>query len=150
MVLRDRRILVTSILLPLLVTPLLFLASTWSVKKREQTLERTSARFAITGSRSNAVRTLTEAARNLPPGTDTNKPAGPPFNFTEVPLSDPLAALHRGDLELVLEGLTAAEAQVATNAVPARSSSPAAEKPEGDEKIVAGLPVVRTRLSRRP
>ena len=159
MVLRDRRILLTSILLPLLVTPLLLLASTWSVKKREQTLEKTSARYAIAGSQSNVVRALTEAARKLPPSADTNKPAGPRFNFTEVSSAEPIAALHRGDLELVLEGLTADELQAHTNAsvspatrsrapgqtntVPANSGSHRNDAIEEDQKIAPGLPVVR-------
>jgi sodium transport system permease protein len=158
MVLRDRRILATSILLPLLVTPLLLLASTWSVKKREQTLEKTAARYAVTGSRSDAVRALTDAARKLPPATETNKPAGPRFNFTEVSTDEPLAALHRGDLELVLEGLTAAEVQAETNTLGHTASDPASGKTNAplakagsrgtddladDERIAAELPVVR-------
>ena len=77
MVLRDRRILVTSIVLPLLVTPLLLLASTWSVKKREQTLQKTSARYAVTGSESNAVRAADRGRAQIAarPLTPMNLPA---------------------------------------------------------------------------
>ena len=47
MVLRDRRILITSILLPLLATPLIFAGSRWTLKKRESTLREAVYSYAV-------------------------------------------------------------------------------------------------------
>ncbi len=169
MVLRDRRILITSILLPLLVTPLLLLASTWSIRKRERTLEQTPARYAITGSQAETVQALAEAARKLPP-SGTNQAAGARFNFIEVAFpgravpsqptetNSPLSALHRGDLELVLEGLAGVEYRAETNHPPEPAGSPQTSTqtnstPPGkrlrgrtvasEEKVDPQVPVVR-------
>ena len=92
MVLRDRRTLVTSIVLPVLVIPLMLLGSTWTRQKREQTLERTSSRFAVTGSHRKPG--AFDRGRAQPAARHRHEEARvPPFNFTEVPFRDP-AALH--------------------------------------------------------
>src|SRR5262249_34946706 len=63
MVLRDRRILVTSILLPLLLMPLIFLGSSWSLRQRAQRLQQTVCSYAVTGPEAAAVRTLLAATQ---------------------------------------------------------------------------------------
>lgn len=61
MIFRDRRILFTSILLPILVTPLLMVASRTTLQKRERTLQAGEYRYALTGERSGEVRELYRA-----------------------------------------------------------------------------------------
>jgi hypothetical protein len=63
MVLRDRRMLITSLVLPLLVTPFMFLASSRTIKQREQALEHLTYRYAVTGSEAATVRSLLAATR---------------------------------------------------------------------------------------
>src|SRR6266567_8354463 len=113
MVLRDRRVLTAAILLPLLVTPLMFLGSSKVVKKREQKIRENVCRYAVSGPQAARVRALltatqkrldkVEPASRLPSGRpareETNAsgmpraaggtPAPLPkyagFNFKEVP-----------------------------------------------------------------
>jgi sodium transport system permease protein len=107
MVLRDRRMVVTSILLPLLVTPLTFLGSTWSLKKREHQLQAMVYRYAITGPEAAEARRLLKRVREQQaPAAPTRQAAGPKqdsFHFQEAPSDDSLAALDRGDVQFVIE-----------------------------------------------
>jgi sodium transport system permease protein len=155
MVLRDRRAVLTAILLPLLLTPLLLLASNWNLNHREKQLDRMTYRLAVTGSQAVWVHSLisataTRRASASPPTTNRA------FPFIEVTNSAPTAALHRGDLQLVLEGLTTDElraapaAAVPTNQRPAKASVrvPKLDLDDDDDTLrhqplAAGLPMVR-------
>jgi sodium transport system permease protein len=149
MVLRDRRTIVTAVVLPLVVMPLMLFGSSWTQKKHERALETTVYRYAVTGSQSNAVRALVAATRErLASETKTNDVA--PFKFEEETVTNAVAALNRGDIRFYMEGLTEEEAASeqqpdalpqgvsATNAV--AGGAPAGQ---GDGGPQAGAPVVR-------
>ena len=121
MVLRDRRILITSILLPLLLMPLIFLGSSWSLRQREQRLQQSVCYYAVTGSQADSVRTLIEATRRR--HSEAGKSRKTEFKFNETNFDQPALALDRGDLHLYLEGLTAAEA-AATSSAPTNQTGP--------------------------
>ncbi len=109
MVLRDRRTIVMSIVLPLLVMPLMLFGSNWVQQKRQRTLEQATYSFAITGSEANAVRALVEATRervSQAPGK-----AGSDFRFTEVQVKDPASALARSEIAFYMEGKPGDEAR---------------------------------------
>lgn len=148
MVLRDRRMVITSILLPLLLTPLMFLGSNWSIKKRERTLREMEYHYALAGSEAAAVRELLAATHQRLDKTNSAPASKDRFRFTETACTNALAALNQGTVQLVLEGLTAEEAS-RTNAPPAPKKSGvtagggAPEDDFGSEKPVAGAPVVR-------
>jgi hypothetical protein len=105
MVLRDRRTIVTSIILPLIVMPILLFGSVWTGKKREQTLQQTVYRYAVTGSQTNSVRALaakTQERLIADAGTNANQ-----FKFEETTVTNAPAALNNGDIHFFLEGLAA-------------------------------------------
>ncbi len=136
MAVRDRRMVLTSILLPLLITPALFLGSTWTMKKRERTLSEINYSYAVTGSQAEVVRNLLEATRARQQqghGTNDFPPAGKragengkrlrksaagpnsqPFRFHEVRCTDPAGALAKGDIHFFVEGLMPEEARQST------------------------------------
>ncbi|HVV69933.1 MAG TPA: ABC transporter permease subunit, partial [Verrucomicrobiae bacterium] len=152
MVLRDRRILVTSIVLPLLMTPLMFLGSHWSLQRRARTLREMVYHYAIAGSNAALARTFVAAARDLQnrqpeqveKGSATHhrrrrgaeRGSSTPFHFQEVSSAEPLSALDQGKIQLVLEMENAPFA--GTNA----ALQPSPEDPES-EPTMAGMRVVR-------
>ena len=154
MVLRDRRMLITSLVLPLLVTPFMILASSRTILKREQALQRMTYHYAVTGSRAAVVRSLLDATRERLAQADTNRPPKAKFQFEEVPAPDPFAALTQNRVHFVLEGVTESEAHP-TNAPPKTGLKGQKARPKGtpsapteldedeSEPFVAGVPVVR-------
>jgi sodium transport system permease protein len=145
MVLRDRRILVTSILLPLLLMPLIFLGSSWTLRKREHRLQQTVCSYAVTGSEAAAVRSLLEATRHRMNGTTNAE--GNRFRFSETNSAEPAIALEQGRIHFYLEGISYQEAlaREPTNRPPAGRPGNArrAAESEGIEFPVAGTPVIR-------
>ena len=105
MLLRDRRTVIVSIVLPLLITPLLMFGSRWVQERRELRLEASEVRLAVTGSRADSGRALiTEAVR---PRDDTTKAR---VLLKEVATQDPVASLANAELEVHVEALSAEEA----------------------------------------
>ena len=119
MVLRDRRILLSSIVLPLLVTPLIFLGTHWSIQKRARSLRQMVYHYAVAGPDRALARSVLSAARELRSHPESVVPASPPakphrhrrsnqeqpaqFRFEELDRAEPLEALNRGEVQLVLE-----------------------------------------------
>jgi sodium transport system permease protein len=102
MVLRDRRTIVMSIVVPLMVMPLMLFGSHWSQQKRQRTLAETTYAYAITGSEAGAVRALIDATRARA-SLDAGR-SGTPFRFAEVEVKAPSAALEKGDIAFYVEG----------------------------------------------
>jgi sodium transport system permease protein len=159
MVLRDRRILVTSIILPLLVTPLMFLGSNWSLQRRQKQLQTLSYHYTVTGPRQEELRSLVAFAKTLP-GSDSRpeekrrarrasgrrsaRTAGI-LQFDEVPCTNPLAALAKGEIHLVLQGDYKAQSAFDTvqkNSSPATNTIPEIKDDES-EASPAGVPLIR-------
>jgi ABC-type Na+ efflux pump permease subunit/membrane protease YdiL (CAAX protease family) len=132
MVLRDRRLLVTSILLPMLLTPLLFLGSSRGIKHREKKLEAMVCRYAVTGPQAAKVRELLKATRERIDRSPENKESKGTFKFEEVAGTNASAALAKGDIHIVLEGLDPADAAPKTKAKQPRSEDE--DKDENDTK----------------
>jgi ABC-type Na+ efflux pump permease subunit/membrane protease YdiL (CAAX protease family) len=148
MVLRDRRMLLTSIVLPLLVTPLMFLGSTMGIKRHEKKLEEMVYPYAIRGEDASAVRSLVSVTRErLDRIALTNKTV---FKFKEVTCEDAATALDKGDIQFILEGLPAdqapmpnAEERDAKRPGPSKTSVRRETPDEDEEPSVRGAPVVR-------
>lgn len=149
MVLRDRRTIITSIVLPLLVMPLMLLGSSWTIKQRNQKLKKTVCRYAVTGSQAAFVRALATATRERLAVEQAKPSAG--FRFEEVPCEDAATALSKGDVHIVLEGLTAGEAgakdqdarlKMRKKAVGTHAGTPARVEDEGEGRTVTEAPVV--------
>ena len=158
MVLRDRRMLLTSLVLPLLVTPFMILASSRTIRKREQTLQHLTYRYAVTGTQAEKVRALVAYTRERLATSETNQPGAGPhmnrFQFEEATWAKPQAALNGGKLHFILEGLTSEEARQPTLMPYAGASSTnhvrsararagtRAEQDEGETPIT-GVSVIR-------
>src|SRR5678816_3937487 len=118
MVLRDKRSVITTIILPLLLMPLMLFSSTWTSKKREEKLRTTTYECAFAGSRAEAVRVLMMSTRErLADEQKTNAKAV--FNFVEVQRPNPFMALTNGEVHFVIEGLSAQEATAQSSNRPA-------------------------------
>src|SRR5205823_8380194 len=63
MVLRDPKILLTSILMPMLLMPLLLAGSHWTLRRREARLNEATYRYAVTGENRELVRQWFRPAR---------------------------------------------------------------------------------------
>lgn len=167
MVLRDRRILFSSVILPLLITPLMFLGSNWSIKHREKRLSAMQYRFCLAGPESGALRSWVTDAANFkekpdPTGASSTEETGRShrrahrtstrnLRFEEAKPQDPMAALNRGEVHLVLEMASfGASSSALTNthgspgtSEPTRSHVEPTQEEVTGEKAVPGLPVVR-------
>jgi len=157
MVLRDRRILITSIVLPLFVTPLMFLGSNWSLQRREKQLQNLVYRYTITGAEQDEVRSLISLAKDLarsnataaversarrPAGRRSAPPAGA-LRFDEVGCTNALAALAKGEIQLVLEGLAGGRGDPAQKGAAVTTNATPAIKDDDREPSLAEVPLIR-------
>src|SRR5262245_3440666 len=165
MVLRDRRILLTSLILPLLITPVMFLGSSWSIHQRERTLREMTFRYAVIASQAIDVRALVAAAKELqsspsPSQADsgetrlTHKSRLKPekvargFNFEEKACEDALAALTKGEVQSVLQGSKASQddstapSQAAPKVARKQTTSGRPQSDDG-EAAIPGVPIIR-------
>ncbi|MGE3840007.1 MAG: ABC transporter permease subunit [Vicinamibacterales bacterium] len=116
-VLRDRRAVSMSIVLPLIITPVMFFASQWAEQRRTQQLTDGAVTFSVAGDRHDALRELVREARGLQPADGA--PADPPVRLVErESLPDPLAVLQRGDIDLVVESEPVTAASEEQAAIP--------------------------------
>jgi sodium transport system permease protein len=124
MILRDRRSVLLSIVLPLVVMPLMLFSSTWMQKKREAKLRSTTYHYAVTGPEAASARSLlaaTKALISIDAGTNASKALA----LTEDRLETPFQALTNGDIHFVVEGLSKGQAiSGATVAEPSRKDGP--------------------------
>lgn len=114
--LRSRRTVVTAIVLPMLIMPLMLFASRFSIRSQQRQEAATTYRYAIRGDWSDEVRSLLVAATGiLDSGTpeigDENELASlRTFEHQEVESADPAADVLRGDLHFYIEALGPEEA----------------------------------------
>ncbi|HPS77310.1 MAG TPA: ABC transporter permease subunit [Thermoanaerobaculaceae bacterium] len=106
--LRDRRTLFMSIVLPLLVMPIMLFGSRKVEQVRERKLEETTFSVAVTGSQAGPARAVLEGMRARL-ARQGSKPDH--LRFELVTKDDPLKALNAGEVNLVIEAVSAAEAR---------------------------------------
>jgi len=128
MMLRDRRTIVMSIVLPLLVMPIILFASHAMNQRRERKLAETTYEFAVTGPGATEAHAVIAGA--APPGPD-DEDAPDPSSFREVEAADPARALAEGTLHFYLEARRASDEISAIEAE--RSAEPGVE--DDDEKL---------------
>lgn len=116
MLLRDRRTIFASLILPLIFLPVFFWLSNLADSKREQRIEAQTFSYAVVGSQAEAVRQL--LARTAPPDTvegeseEGSDEADSPIQLEEAEVSDlddALAKLGERELHVIVEALTKAE-----------------------------------------
>ncbi len=137
MLLRDRRTVVLSIVLPLAVMPIMLFAGRWSVERREKAIAKVEVAYAVVGAEGEQARGLVEAAVAGAGGHDEAN--GPTLRAREASPADPVAALHGREIQLVVEGRRAGQ----PSALPAAETTPdrdaAGEK--GERPAAEGLVV---------
>ncbi|MGE5235037.1 MAG: ABC transporter permease subunit [Acidobacteriota bacterium] len=142
MLLRDRRTVVTSIALPLLVMPLMLFASHWMEQRRQRALEGTEYLFAVTGPRAQFARALIAqvGARRDREGR-TSKTS---FRYREVQVAEPAQALAKGDVQFYLETSTGEGHSAPTPEENVRDDDRSREPDGADrrETVQPGEPVV--------
>ncbi len=129
MLLRDRRTVVLSILLPLVVLPLILFGFKFMSEWRREQLDETTYRYAVTGAYADSVRALIGRGARL---ADIDSEEGrQPASFVEVEVAEPDSSLSAGDLDFYLETLTGAEADSLDLAVAGTDSAMRADTAAG-------------------
>ncbi len=134
MIFRDRRILFTSILLPILLTPFLILISHRSIRHYEQTLKTSEHPYAVAGERTNEVRALLAQVHER---LKTNQQA---FKFNEKTVTDAMTSLVKDEVHFVVRGFTGGQPR-ATNPPAAKGVPGPVDKPEGEAEVAGALVV---------
>ncbi len=129
LLLRDRRTVLVSIVLPLLVMPVLLFAGRMMEERRTRRLEATRFTYAVTGSQAATARHLLEA-------TQRPHPPAAPLLLEEVATADPIAALADASLDLWVQALAVEESP----SLPATAAA-AGEDPD-DEAATPGVPII--------
>lgn len=149
--LRDRRTVVLSIVMPLLVMPVMLFASRWVEVRRQHVLDTRESSYAVTGPRAEEARALVERARALTrSGTDERERH--PLIWRETHVADPDAALTDDTLDFYVVGgdyAAAAEALPHTSANSPADTTAAREDGARSEASRAGSPTGGSRASRQ-
>lgn len=130
LLLRDRRTVLVSIVLPLLVMPLLLFAGRFMEERRARRLQATSFTYHVSGSQASTVKRLLDEAQR-------SQADFPQLRLAEADVTDPLAALAASALDLWIQALASSESP---SQVVAESGDKTSE--EGDEAAVPNAPVL--------
>jgi sodium transport system permease protein len=95
--LRDRRMVVMSLILPLLVTPVMLFAGRWMEDRRSSQLARFEYRYAVTGPRGADARSVLAASLGDPAGDNDRA------SFREIEAGNAAAALEAREIDLYFE-----------------------------------------------
>src|SRR5688572_18936673 len=130
MLLRSRRTVVTAIVIPAIMMPLMIIGTQYAQRQGQDRMRETTFRYAITGPWAERVRILIENSRN----SDEFKA----FRIEEVETPDPAIELAAGTLHFYLETKSTEEADKADSEAAAASSPIVAES-----ERIAGIPAVQ-------
>ena len=106
MLLRDRRTILLSIVLPILVMPLLLFSSGFAERAREKRQQAKTYRYAVTGEEASLAHQL---IAGLEPEADGDQ--GPALELLKVESADPRAELEAKDLHFYIEALAGSTAE---------------------------------------
>lgn len=101
---RARRTVVLSVLLPAVIMPVMLFASKHSNEQRQQTLDETTYKYAVTGPLADRVRTLIATSSSSPKQE---------FKFAETPTDTPEKALDAGDIQFYIRSQSGEQADAA-------------------------------------
>jgi len=108
MLLRDRRTVVLSILLPLAVLPMILFGFKFMSELRSEQLDATTFRYAVTGAYADSVRALIGRGARL--AEKDSEEGRLPASFVEVEAAEPDSSLSAGDLDFYLVTQTGLQA----------------------------------------
>lgn len=138
MLLRDRRTIIVSVVLPILVMPLFLGASHFAERLRQKRIESATYHYAVTGTEAALARGLIAEWQGPPTDEEDPRP-----RLEEADSSDPATALENEEIDFYIEALSAAEA-AAEEAEEEVGEEPA-EQEARSEPATAGpeVPVLR-------
>jgi sodium transport system permease protein len=111
MLLRARRTVITAIVLPAVIMPLMLYAQKFSSDRRDRLITETTYRFTITGPLADRMRLLINQARESVNADATQEFEDlRRFKFVEAKVADPEASLDQNDIQFYIETLTGEEA----------------------------------------
>lgn len=84
---RDRRAIVTSVVLPMAIMPAFLFLTSWKARSDAKTLAEATARYAVSGPHAETVRSALASVAGV----------------AEVPAADPAQALEKGDIDVHVE-----------------------------------------------
>ena len=109
MLMRDRRTVILSIVLPLVVMPLMIFGTTLVQERREEKLDETVYQYTVTGTEAKKLRSLiTRGLKHAKLQADESDLST--FKYEELPVASPDSSLKARDLHFYLEALSGAEA----------------------------------------
>jgi sodium transport system permease protein len=108
MILRDRRTVVFSILLPLAVMPVILLINNRTETRRQRRLAETVYSYSLSGSQADMVRDLITTATHR---AEEAPDARPKLLLKETETNDPVAALESAKIHFFIEALAPGEGQ---------------------------------------
>jgi sodium transport system permease protein len=121
MLLRSRRTIITSVVLPLIMMPVMIMGSRWAQRQQESRIDQTTFEYAVTGPWDEQARKLIARYGNAPEFKG--------FRIHELKVADPQAALADGRLHFYVRTITAADADK--------------ELGENAEALPAGVPALQ-------
>ncbi len=117
MLLRDKRTIIFSVVLPLIILPGLFLIMRFTERQAEERRESRTYEYAVTGSGAELARELIADALALAPDTL-------PGGLAEVRPEDPDSALAREEIDFIVEALMPADARALRDSIAAAARAP--------------------------
>jgi ABC-type Na+ efflux pump permease subunit/membrane protease YdiL (CAAX protease family) len=121
MLLRDKRMIFFSIILPLLIIPAFIFLMRYSESRAEERREERTYEYAVVGSDPALARELVREALSLRDPADEQDAPGDGAEtlnaFSEVEPAEPDSALMAGEIDVVVEGLSVAEARSVRDSV---------------------------------
>lgn len=108
MLLRDRRTILFSVVLPLVILPVFILIIRFTDTRAEERREARTYEYAVVGSEAELARDVIQEALGAPPDV---APPDLAARFTEVHPPDADSALMAGGIDLVVEGVSAVEVE---------------------------------------
>jgi sodium transport system permease protein len=143
--LRDRRTVIVSIALPLVLMPLMLFAQKKNIERRERALETITYKYAVTGSQADQVRTMIAKVKarlkNFQPEKPQKEESFNPsnFKFEEVKVNSPSESLKKKEIDFQIEALTGEEA----DALPKTEEQKQASVNKQQPTRLKGVPLIK-------
>jgi sodium transport system permease protein len=138
MFLRDRRAVVLSIILPVVVMPLLLFGSHWSEQQRKKELQSAIYHYSLSGPEAGQLRAVLDQAIKPP---DSGEQAGT-AEFREVAATEPEKALQDEEIDFYIEALESHPADPSAASGATTRRGPERDPEEGVPSILVGRDLV--------
>ncbi|MFO7893032.1 MAG: ABC transporter permease subunit [Longimicrobiales bacterium] len=144
MLLRDRRMIFFSVVLPLILLPGFILIMRFTEGQAEERRETRSYEYAVVGSGVDRARALIDSAMALP---DADTAGG----LEEVRPADPDSALDAGDIDFIVDALSATDARARRDSIRAAEAAETTHTadpadPAGTDQAAPAVPVLELRF----